>query len=328
MAKEKLFRQPEHLHTQKSSLPVSPYFATIYRQDLEYISRCILDYPDIETGGDFFGFWNNLGLPVILYITGPGENCHRNSAFFRQDLEFLVGVGNEVYSHFGLQHIGSWHSHHKLSLAVPSAHDCNTMVTAIMKNNLEKFFMILGNITDKGTTTVNGFLFDRQNQTNYAETEWKILKSENVLSSAIESNLKKSLQYHPRTKNARLEDLKLMTGSENTVFMPDFEPESWLGSEKGSKELRVIFEWFSRRYTHARMFVTRSGNLELKADNISIIFNYDFPESFASIEIEGHLLTAEEGRFTYNNENDILEYITAKINSFTIHTIADNQKNT
>src|SRR5699024_7747234 len=119
-------------------------FASIYEEDLKFISRCILDYPNTETGGDFFGFWNNLGFPVILYITGPGDNCYRHTTFFKQDIDFLKDVGYKVYSMYGLQHIGSWHSHHKLGLAVPSSHDCSTMANAIQKNNLDKFLMILG----------------------------------------------------------------------------------------------------------------------------------------------------------------------------------------
>ena len=29
--------------------------AIIYKSELEYISRCVLDYLNIETGGDLFG---------------------------------------------------------------------------------------------------------------------------------------------------------------------------------------------------------------------------------------------------------------------------------
>jgi hypothetical protein len=329
MAKIKLIRPSERLSIQENNdLTMTPNFATIHWQDLEYISRCILDYPDIETGGDFFGFWNNLGLPVILYVTGPGENCYRNPSFFRQDLDFLIGVGNKVHAHFGLQHIGSWHSHHKLSLAVPSSHDCTTMINAINNNNLEKFFMILGNITDMGGTTVNGFLFNQQHQINYTETVWNVLQSENVISKAIEDDLQKSLQYTPKTKKSKLQDLKLMTEGKNAVVSLDFEPESWLGSEKGKQELKEVYNWFTKRFTHAKMFITESKNVELKAESVSIIFNYDFPNSFPKIEIEGNLLTIEKGKFEYDNETDILEFITSKVNSYTAsEMIINEQKN-
>ena len=290
-------------------------FATIYKQDLEYISRCILDFPDIETGGDFFGFWNNLGLPVILYVTGPGKNCYRHSTFFKQDLDFLIDVGNSVYSLFGLQHIGSWHSHHKLSLAVPSYHDCNTMANAININNLDKFFMILGNITDNGGTTINGFLFDKYNKTNYLETEWKVLHSNNIIGNSIDKDLEKHLVYIPKTKKPLLVDLKIVKGKQNEVFKLDFEPYSWLASNKGKEELKEIFSWFNMRFSDAKMFISKAKDLELKAENISILFKHDFPNSHPIINVEDEILTSEKDLFEYSDYTEILEFITSKINN-------------
>lgn len=300
-------------------------FATIYKQDLEFISKCILDFPDIETGGDFFGFWNNLGLPVILYVTGPGKNCYRHSTFFKQDLEFLIDVGNSVYSLFGLQHIGSWHSHHKLSLAVPSNHDCNTMANAISNNNLDKFFMILGNITDNGGTTVNGFLFDKYNKTNYLETEWKVLTSNNVIADSINKELEKHLVYLPKTKKPNLEELKIVKGKQNKIFKLDFEPHTWLASKKGKEELKEIFSWFSMRFSDAKMYISNAKDLELKAENISIFFKNDFPNSHPIINLENEILTSEKDLFEYSDYTDILEFITSKINTFTSNKLISNE---
>lgn len=300
-------------------------FATIYKQDLEYISKCILDFPDIETGGDFFGFWNNLGLPVILYVTGPGKNCYRHSTFFKQDLDFLIDVGNSVYSLFGLQHIGSWHSHHKLSLAVPSYHDCNTMANAISNNNLDKFFMILGNITDNRGTTVNGFLFDKFNKTNYLETEWEVLTSKNVIGDSINKELEKHLVYIPKTKKPLLEDLKIVKGKQNKIFNLDFEPHTWLASKKGKEELKEIYNWFNMRFSDAKMFISNSKDLELKAENILIQFNNDFPNTYPIIKIEDDLLTSEKGKFEYADYTDILEFITSKINTFISKKMISNE---
>lgn len=276
-----------------------------------------MDYPDLETGGDFFGFWNNLGLPVILYVSGPGENSYRNSSFFRQDLDFLVGVGNYVYTNFGLQHIGSWHSHNKLSLAIPSSHDCTTMINAVNNNTIDKFFMILGNITNKGGTTINGFLFDKYNQTNYSQTQWRVLKSENLLSKAINRDLKKTLLYKPKTRKARLEDLIVIESHENKVLPINFESTSWLASQKGRDELKVIFQWFENRYENAKMYLSESNDLELRAYGISIIFNNNFPQSHPIITTETNL-TTEMGVFEYENEKGIIDFITSKIESNTL----------
>lgn len=299
------------------STMIHEQFATLYKEDLEYMSKCILDYPDIETGGDFFGFWNNLGYPVILYVTGPGRNAYRNSSFFKQDLDFLIEIGNYLFSRFGLQHIGSWHSHHQLSLAVPSSHDCETMSNAIQKNRLEKFFMILGNITHRGGTTVNGFLFDKDDHAHYTETVWNILTEENPIKRSVERHLKKELQYQPKTKHSKLQDLKLMKGNSQSVFTLDFEPETWLGSENGRQELKLIYDWFSQKFTHSKMLVTESKSVKLISEEIHIIFKEDFPNSHPEIVTGEEPIPMETGRFSYRTADDIIQFIITKIPSMT-----------
>ena len=199
-------------------------FATIFKEDLEYISKCILDYPNTETGGDFFGFWNNLGFPVIQYVTGRGVNSYQTTTFFKQDVEYLLKVSNVAYQSFGLQHIGSWHSHHQLGLARPSGHDAQTMVNAINKNGLNQFFMILGNIQND-RTIVNGFLFDKENQCSYSETQWNILYEENPLKETIDKLVGKNL-YLPQTAKAKFADLKLINNVKAETIVLEPKPEN------------------------------------------------------------------------------------------------------
>lgn len=291
-------------------------FATIYKEDLEYISKCMLDYPNIETGGDFFGFWNNLGLPVILYVTGPGEKCYRHSTFFRQDIDFLIEIGSLVYKEHGLQHIGSWHSHHKLGLAVPSHHDCNTMARAIRNNNLSKFFMILGNITCDGGTTIKGFLFDSENSTKYKETSWRILKSENIISKVINEKIDKRLKYEAKTKRPFLQDLKIHKVDEIVTYPIDLEPKFWIGSEKGKSELNEVFNWFKSRFYDAKMFLTNSHDLEIKSQDITITFYNDFPNSHPKIEIGSECLTKEMSVFNYNDYSDLIKFLSEKLSPY------------
>jgi hypothetical protein len=80
--------------------------AIIYRSELDYISRCVLDSPNIETGGQLFGFWTSQGAPVVLYAIGPGRNANHQKSFFNQDVEYLDTVGNELLDRYTLQHIG------------------------------------------------------------------------------------------------------------------------------------------------------------------------------------------------------------------------------
>ena len=64
--------------------------AIIYRSEIDYISRCILDYPNIETGGQLFGYWTALGCKATrnLSLAVPWWTCHPDRAERRKDLLF------------------------------------------------------------------------------------------------------------------------------------------------------------------------------------------------------------------------------------------------
>lgn len=41
-----------------------PDAVVVFQSELDYLSRFILDYPDIETGGQLFGYWTSMGEPT------------------------------------------------------------------------------------------------------------------------------------------------------------------------------------------------------------------------------------------------------------------------
>jgi hypothetical protein len=86
--------------------------AKIYHSELEFIAKCVRQYPELETGGDYFGFWSQDSIPVIQYALGPGDATDRTSVSFYQDIGYLKACGSLLNSRFGLEHIGAWHSHH------------------------------------------------------------------------------------------------------------------------------------------------------------------------------------------------------------------------
>ncbi len=166
--------------------------ALIYRSELDFISRCILDYKNIETGGQLFGYWTADGSPVVVYAIGPGANANHQVAFFNQDVDYLVNVGNVLVHHYGLQHIGEWHSHHKLGLAQPSGHDASTMADTIKEKRLSQFLLCIGNCSDV-ESTLNAFNFSLNAGYNYVKAQWTVKNIDSPYRSLIDRELKEIL---------------------------------------------------------------------------------------------------------------------------------------
>ena len=147
--------------------------AVIYQSELDFVSRWILDWKNIETGGQLFGFWTSRGVPVVLFAIGPGPKANHQATFFNQDVDYLKQVGTALLERFGLQHIGEWHSHHQLGLAVPSGHDAATMASSITHLRLGRFLMGLGNCTET-ETFFNAFEFVETRGAEYRHLPWDV----------------------------------------------------------------------------------------------------------------------------------------------------------
>ena len=174
--------------------------AIIYQSELDYISRCILDYPNIETGGQLFGYWTATGVPVVLYAIGPGRQAQHNPTSFIQDQDYLQLVGNELYKRYRLQHIGEWHSHHQLGLAHPSGGDVNTMQYGVGKPGFPRLLLCIGNCT-RTHTTVNPFIFHENTPGEYSQADWDIVSLESPFRKLVDIELR-SILIHPYTRTA------------------------------------------------------------------------------------------------------------------------------
>ena len=120
--------------------------ALIYGDEAMRIARFVQEYPDIETGGDLFGYWTNSGAPVVSYVIGPGRGSAHRPASFYQNADWLHDVGVDLYDRHGLQHIGAWHSHHRLGLNQPSGGDIRTVVRAMAAKNWSTFVLMIATL--------------------------------------------------------------------------------------------------------------------------------------------------------------------------------------
>ena len=271
--------------------------AIIYRSELDFISRCILDRTNIETGGQLFGFWTGNGVPVVLYAIGPGPNANHQVAFFNQDVNYLVTLGKKLISKYGLQHIGEWHSHHQLGLARPSGHDASTMVNSIKKRNLGKFLLSIGNCTNT-ESTFNAFNFTQSTGYNYVHSAWEIKEVDSPFRVMIAADPELSVIIrNPETKIARHGKLKTVATSGEFVS-PAYAEDYWLKDKSNNLALKAIMDFLSERSASGRCAaqLDELGQAQLSltdgGENVRVVFVAGFPElpplvSFNGIERSG-----------------------------------------
>lgn len=278
-----------------------------------------MDYPDIETGGDLFGFWTYSGFPVIQYAIGPGKKAKHSVAFFNQDEEYLFNVGKALQNRHGLQHIGEWHSHHRLGLARPSGHDVSTVVKAINDCRLQKFFLVIGCI-DRDTPSLNGFMFHQEQQRNYSPVNWVILEGTSPIRSDVDATFESSLLYIPRTQSINKINIPTTTLENVSYHKPVFTEDNWLESDEGQEKLKKIYEGLQYQYGTVKMYLQNNSNLLLQfqhnRNTYDVILPSNFPYSRPIISKKGmseSRILNEGNNFKVMHEN-LLKYINHFIN--------------
>ena len=121
--------------------------ARLFRTDLDLMATEILVHRDQETGGSLFGAWSHAGQPLIYAVSGPGPGARHGATSFFPCPDHMERLGGRLFSSVGLQHIGEWHSHHRLGLAEPSHGDIRTVWTGMQEHGLRRFVLAIGNIT-------------------------------------------------------------------------------------------------------------------------------------------------------------------------------------
>ena len=253
--------------------------AIIYSGELDYISKCVLDYPQIETGGDLFGFWTHSGFPVIQYVIGPGRNAKHQVAFFNQDIEYLISIGTLLREKHALQHIGEWHSHHQLGLAEPSAHDITTVANAISNYRLNNFFLVITNISIS-STSINGFMFQAEMGRSYTNTGWVILDGQSPIRKSFDSE-HSGLVYNPKIKHPSISKLVTATLGAIEIKKPTYTPEHWLLEKNNHLLLYNILQSFNQNYKDVELYQdNRDLTINITFSHAEARYNICFPNDF------------------------------------------------
>lgn len=216
----------------------------IYQSELDFVSRCILDYPDIETGGQLFGYWTAEGTPVVLFAIGPGPRANHQVTFFNQDVDYLVRVGGLLIHRYGLRHIGEWHSHHRLGLAKPSGHDAQTMVDSIAAEGLGRFLLCIGNC-DGRASTFNAFNFHERTGYDYKQAGWEVKPMASPFRSAIEADADlRGILTMPRTPKPHMAPLAVAVGG-TRLATPTYGGDYWLNDKANNRVLKQIVDYLA-----------------------------------------------------------------------------------
>lgn len=259
--------------------------AIIYRSEMDYISQCILDYQNIETGGQLFGFVTEYGVPVVCYALGPGRNANHQSTFFNQDTHYLQSVYNEINARYQLQYIGEWHSHHQLGLAKPSGHDAQTIVNGIQRHQFRHFLLCIGNCSH-GKSMLNAFTFHLNSPWEYKQVPWKICEITSPYRPIIDRELQHMLVHPQAHPNHGVNYLVDGQGNTAQKVVPNYRQDYWLNDKTNNLILKKIIDFlicYSGSTEVVKPFIDENKHVHLRVKRATheenITFGPHFPQT-------------------------------------------------
>lgn len=290
-----------------------------YQSELDALSRYILDYPQIETGGQLFGFWTAGGVPVVLFALGPGARANHQVTFFNQEIAYLEHVGERLIARLGLQHIGEWHSHHQLGLSVPSGHDVTTMVRSIRRRNLGRFLLAIGNCR-AGRSTINAYPFTQSAGAAYATAAWEVKPGLSPFRAAIEGDVALAAMIAPpRTPLANHGNLRLVAPLP-TLAPPTYAKHYWLSEKANNRVLQAIIAGLSALGEPCAARLDAAGLVWLvqrrREGLLELCLGEDFPAQPPRVWLAGRALSATWPR-TGELAKGVVAYCQAALNGVT-----------
>ncbi len=268
--------------------------ALIYQSELDFISRCVMDYPDSETGGDFFGSFTRDGKIKIEYVIGPGINTNRTQHSFFQDIDYLKSCGSLLHNKFGLQHIGAWHSHHRLSLYQPSSGDINTMKNALQNGNLPLFLISICNIDRNNSVVISPFMFTRNNSVNYIPYKWQVLQG---ISPFREKLSREGINLFTEPKSdVSSSRINIEVKDDNSIQKPLMPSDSYWKTDVGKNLLKETYESLQHRnhVSEVEILQKKDNRIAIRFKLSGLVHEMILPHNFPNQPIEVSILSNEQ----------------------------------
>lgn len=250
----------------------------IYKSELDYLSKCILESPQMETGGNLFGLWTPFGIPFIQYVVGPGRNAEHHHAHFRQDFDFLDKNADFLVKEHALHHIGTWHSHHSLDLDHPSDGDTHSTLSGMRECRLKSFILLIGNYRH-GKSSVNAFRY--YDNGSCIRLKWIILDGESPVRQ-IYDRTHPTFVYKPKGES-RMMALEQTTLSSDTTAVsqaPTFDADYWLSTQENKKEFAAIIKYLKTEFENISVFQLDSSTVEVKMSDAEGVYKFVFDKTF------------------------------------------------
>lgn len=271
----------------KKSIKI-PDRVIIYKSELEYISRCILDYPNIETGGNLFGFYTSFQIPIIQYVLGPGKNSEHDSTHFRQDEIFFNKNADLLIKEHALNHIGTWHSHHQLNLDHPSPGDEKSMITGMKKDCIDSFLLVIGN-NHKSSTSAKAYSFSLMDK-DFQYIPWVVLDEVSPIRLQFD-NKYSDIIHIPYNNTAIMDQVDSISLFGERAKKISFPRGYWLNNKKNIEELQIVLDYFKKsNYDYSLFRLEKDQTLKIIIKDVvdyEIFFPLDFPKNAPRIQYKG-----------------------------------------
>ena len=109
-----------------------------------------------------FGHITRTDITCVDLVTVSSKRAKREVTMFESDAHDDEILSNSITDGYGIESFGSWHSHHRLGLAHPSAGDIVTMRRHFeqLPDAITKFVMIIATITVDNQVAISRDPFD------------------------------------------------------------------------------------------------------------------------------------------------------------------------